>query len=132
MANEEPINPLKRLRNHYRLVIMNEDTYEEVIKFKLNRLSVYIAFSTMFILMIVLTASLIIFTPLKYYLPGVGYGDARQVKEYRVLKMRTDSMELALKQHKQYFDNIQKVLSGKVPVLDTSTLALPKLEDSDD
>ncbi len=132
MANEEPINPLKRLRNHYRLVIMNEDTYEEVIKFKLNRLSVYIAFCTMFILMIVLTASLIIFTPLKYYLPGVGYGDARQVKEYRILKMRTDSMELALKQHQQYFENVQKVLTGKVQVLDTSTLALPKLEDSND
>ena len=134
MAKEktEAVNPLKRLRNHYRLVIMNEDTYEEVVKFKLNRMSVYIAFCTLFILMIALTASLIIFTPLKYYLPGVGYGDARQMKEYRTLKMRTDSMEQALKYHQQYFDNINKVLTGKVPKLDTTTLNLPKVEESDD
>lgn len=132
MAKEESVNTLKRLRNHYRLVIMNEDTYEEVVKFKLNRLSVYIAFSTLFILMIALTTSLIIFTPLKYYLPGVGYGSVKQVKEYRTLKIRTDSMEQALKYQKQYFDNLQKVLQGNVPRLDTTTLALPKLETSDD
>lgn len=132
MAKQEPVNTLKRLRNHYRLVIMNEDTYEEVVKFKLNRLSVYIAMSTVFILMIGLTASLIIFTPLKYYLPGVGYGNVKQVKEYRILKIRTDSMEQALKYHQQYFDNLQKVLQGTLPKLDTTALALPKLETSDD
>ena len=132
MANQEPVNTLKRLRNHYRLVIMNEDTYEEVVKFKLTRMSVYIAFSTLFILLVGITASLIIFTPLKYYLPGVGYGSVKQVKEYRNLKMRTDSMEQALKYHQDYFNNIQKVLQGTVPKLDTNNLALPKLETSDD
>jgi hypothetical protein len=132
MAKEESINTLKRLRNHYRLVIMNEDTYEEVVKFKLNRLSVYIAFSTLFILMIALTTSLIIFTPLKYYLPGVGYGSVKQVKEYRTLKIRTDSMEQAMKYQKQYVDNLQKVLQGNIPRLDTTALALPKLETSND
>ncbi len=132
MAKQEPINTLKRLRNHYRLVIMNEDTYEEVVKFKLNRMSVYIAFSTIFMILVGITVSLIIFTPLKYYLPGVGYGNVKQVKEYRDLKIRTDSMEQALQYHKQYFDNLQKVLQGTVPKLDTTTLALPKLENSDD
>jgi hypothetical protein len=132
MAKQEPVNTLRRLRNHYRLVIMNEDTYEEVVKFKLNRLSVYIAFSTLFILMIALTSSLIIFTPLKYYLPGVGYGSVKQVKEYRTLKIRTDSMEQALRYHQQYFENLQKVLQGNIPKLDTTALTLPKLETSDD
>lgn len=132
MANKEPVNTLKRLQNHYRLVIMNEDTYEEVVKFKLNRFSVYIALSTMFVLMIALTTSLIIFTPLKYYLPGVGYGSVNQVKEFRNLKIRTDSMEQALQYHKQYFDNVQKVLEGTIPKLDTNELALPKVENSDD
>ena len=45
-------NTLKRLRSHYRLVIMNEDTFEEVVKFKLTRMGVYIVLSTVFILMI--------------------------------------------------------------------------------
>ena len=132
MAKQEPINTLKRLRSRYRLVIMNEDTYEEVVKFKLNRMSVYIAFSTLFVLLVGLTASVIIFTPLKYYLPGGGYGNVKQVKEYRDLKVRTDSMDQALKYHKQYFDNIQKVLQGTIPKLDTTALTLPKMETSDD
>lgn len=131
MPKQEPLNTLKRLRNHYRLVIMNEDTYEEVVNFKLNRVSVYIAFSTLFILLVGLTASLIIFTPLKYYLPGVGYGNVKQIKEYRDLKIRTDSMEQALKYHQQYFENVQKVLQGTLPRLDTATLALPRVETSE-
>jgi hypothetical protein len=132
MSKTDPNNTLTRLRNHYRLVIMNEDTYEEVVKFKLTRLSVYIAFSSLFILMISLTAALIIFTPLKYYLPGVGYGNARQVKEYRDLKIRTDSMEQALQYQKNYFENIQKVLTGNLTALDTNKLPQPKLENIDE
>jgi len=107
---------------------MNEDTYEEVVKFKLTRLSVYIAMSTLFVLMVGLTSALIIFTPLKYYLPGVGYGDAKQVKEFRVLKMRTDSMELTLAHQRKYFDDLQKVLQGNISKLDTTALTIPKAE----
>ncbi|MEX0636405.1 MAG: hypothetical protein WD135_06530 [Ferruginibacter sp.] len=132
MAKQEPLNTLKRLRSRYRLVIMNEDTYEEVVNFKLSRISVYIAFSSLFILLVGLTASLIIFTPLKYYLPGVGYGNVKQIKEYRDLKIRTDSMEKSLQYQQQYFENVQKVLKGTLPLLDTATLTLPKVETSGD
>jgi hypothetical protein len=86
MARVEGNSTLKRLRNRYLLVVMNEDTYEEVVKFRLSRLSVYIILSSTFVLFTILTVALIVFTPIKYYLPGVGYGDARQVREYRQLK----------------------------------------------
>lgn len=132
MDKTEANTRLKRLRNHYRLVIMNEDTYEEVVKFKLTRLSVYMVMSTIFVLMIALTVSLIVFTPLKYYLPGVGYGNARQVKEYRTLKMRTDSMEKALQYQQQFLNDISKALQGTVPKLDTNSLRLPKVDNSID
>ena len=125
-------NTLKRLRNHYRLVVMNEDTYEEVVKFRLSRLSVYVVLSSVFVLLTILTVLLIVFTPIKYYLPGVGYGDARQVREFRQLKIRTDSMENALKHKQQYFDDIKKVIQGKVPILDTNKLDLPKAENTND
>lgn len=129
MSFPEVNHTLKRLRNHYRLVIMNEDTFEEVVKFKLTRMSVYIVFSTVFILMVTLTASLIIFTPLKYYLPGTGAGGITQVKELRTLKIRTDSMELALQLQDNYLKNIQKVLQGKITFKDTVKLPLSKEEE---
>jgi hypothetical protein len=123
---------LKRLRNRYRLVVMNEDTYEEVVKFRLSRVSVYVALSTLFVLLVGLTVALIVFTPLKYYLPGVGYGDAKQVKEYKTLKIRTDSLENAFKYNQRQLDDIKKVLTGNVPKLDTNKLDLPKVDNSDD
>ncbi|MBP6023979.1 hypothetical protein [Ferruginibacter sp.] len=132
MAKFDANNTLKRLRNRYRLVVMNEDTYEEVVRFKLNRLSVYIALSTLFVLLTGLTVALIVFTPLKYYLPGVGYGNSKQVKEYKMLKIRTDSIEQALQYKQQYLNDLQKVLGGTVPKLDTNKLDLPKLENSAD
>lgn len=119
---------LKRLRNHYRLVVMNEDTYEEVVKFKLSRLSVYVALSTLFVVLVGLTIALIVFTPLKYYLPGVGYGNVKQIREYKDLKIRTDSLENAMRNKDQYFTDLKKVLQGNVTKLDTNKLNLPKLE----
>ncbi len=124
-------NTFKRLRSHYRLVIMNEDTFEEVVKFKLTRMGVYIVLSTVFILMVGLTAALIVFTPLKYYLPGTG-SNAKQVREYRQLKIRTDSMEQALKYQDNYLKNIEKVLKGNVKALDTTKIVLPKVENTND
>ena len=53
----------RRLRNRYRLVVMNDDSYEEVVTFKLSRLSVYIGMSTLFVLLTGLTVALIVFTP---------------------------------------------------------------------
>ena len=128
MAKLDANSTLKRLRNRYRLVVMNEDTYEEVVKFKLSRLSVYIFLSTVFVVLVGLIIALLDFTPLKYYLPGTGYGNAKQVKEYKMLKIRTDSMEQALQFKQKYYDDLHKVLKGNLPVLDTNKLNLPKVE----
>ncbi len=128
MSKLDANSTLKRLQNRYRLVVMNEDTYEEVIKFKLSRLSVYVFLSTVFVVLVGLIIALLVFTPLKYYLPGTGYGNARQMREYKLLKIRTDSMEQALQYKQQYYDDLHKVLNGNVPVLDTNKLTLPKVE----
>ena len=128
MGKLDANSTLKRLQNRYRLVVMNEDTYEEVVKFRLSRLSVYIVLSSVFVLLTILTVALIVFTPIKYYLPGVGYGDAKQVKEFRQLKLRTDSMENALRYKQQYFDDLKKVLEGRVPVPDTNKLVITKAD----
>ena len=91
MAKLDAGSTFERLRNRYRLVIMNDDTYEEVVTFRLSRLSVYIGLSTVFVVLVGLTVALIVFTPLKYYIPG--YGSAKVGREYRQLKYVTDSLE---------------------------------------
>jgi hypothetical protein len=128
MAKLNANSTLKRLQNRYRLVVMNEDTYEEVVKFKLSRLSVYIFLSTVFVVLLGMIIALLVFTPLKYYLPGTGYGNAKQMKEYKMLKIRTDSMEQELQYEQKYYNDLHKVLKGNLPVLDTNKLQLPKVE----
>lgn len=127
MALFDPSKTWKRLRNRYRLVIMNDDTYEEVVTFKLSRLSVYVAFCTIFVLLVGLTVALIVFTDLKYYMPG--YGTQAQRKELQQLKMRVDSLELSVKQKDLFLGNLKTVLNGNVKAqLDTVNLKLPEVE----
>lgn len=124
MAKLDAGTTLKRLRNRYRLVIMNDDTYEEVVTFRLSRMSVYIAFSTIFVLLVGLTVALIVFTPLKYYIPG--YGSASIGREYRELKYRTDSLEKQVQYQDRYITDLKKVLSGDMALtLDTTQLQVP-------
>ncbi len=131
MAKLEAGSTLKRLRNRYRLVVMNDDTYEEVVTFKLSRLSVYVVLSTIFVVLVGLTVALIVFTPLKYYIPG--YDDLKIGREYRDMKYRVDSLEKQVFYQTNYINNIRQVLKGDATiVLDTLELNVPKAEISND
>ena len=131
MAETENEATVKRRQNRYRLVVMNDDTYEEVITFRLSRLSVYVAFSTIFIFLVGLTVALLVLTPLKYYIPGYGNNTSRA--ELQVLKMRTDSLQQAIIYKDQYLDGLKKILNGgNAAQLDTTTLKVPKAETVND
>ena len=131
MVKFDTNSTFKRLRNRYRLVVMNDDTYEEVVTFKLSRFSVYVLMSTIFVVLIGLTVALIVFTPLIYYIPG--YDDLKIGRDYRELKYRTDSLEQQVNYQARYIDGLKKVLKGDVSVkLDTTKINLPKEDYSND
>ncbi|HEU4902819.1 MAG TPA: hypothetical protein VFT06_08500 [Flavisolibacter sp.] len=130
MAKLDAGTTLKRLRNRYRLVVMNDDTYEEVVTFKLSRFSVYVMLSSIFVLLVGLTVALIVFTPVKYYIPG--YGSAKVDREYRQLKYVTDSLDKQLSYQTQYINSLKKVFSGDSEIkLDTTRIQVPKEEVND-
>jgi len=124
-------NTFKRTSNTYRLVVMNDDTFDEVVAFRLSRKSVYIGFSISFILLVGLTIALIAFTPLKYYIPGYGTKESRTALQ--LLKIRTDSLEQSIHYKEQYLEGIKKVLSeGNPKQLDTLPLVLTDSKQSFD
>ncbi len=128
MAKLELKSGLKRLQNRYRLVVMNDDTYEEVVTFRLSRLSVYVAMSMVFVVLVGLTTALIIFTPLKYYIPGAGT-DYQSVTALKRLQFRIDSLEKQDLLKHQYLLGIQQALAGRgASELDTTLLRLPDAE----
>ncbi len=128
MAKFDANSTLKRLQNRYRLVVMNDDTYEEVVTFKLSRMSVYVFLCTIFVLLTGLTVGLIVFTPLKLYIPG--YGDVNNTKDLRELKIRTDSLEQEVRYKDKYLEDIRMVLQGGSTTvkMDTTMLKIPKAE----
>ncbi|MEI7960293.1 MAG: hypothetical protein WCH36_05200 [Chitinophagaceae bacterium] len=131
MAILDNNNTFKRRSNTYRLVIMNDDTYDEVVAFRLSRNSVYVGVSILFILLVGLTIALIAFTPLKYYIPG--YGSKESQTELQLLKIRTDSLEQTIHFKEQYLEGLKKVLTeGNPQQLDTIPLQLPESKTSND
>ena len=132
MAKLEAGSTLQRLRNRYRLVVMNDDTYEEVVTFKLSRLSVYVMLSTIFVVLVGLTVALIVFTPLKYYIPGTG-NDYKSVMELKRLQYRVDSVERQDAYKTQYILGLKKALGGQESAkLDTTAIVVPKPDISND
>ena len=125
--NEVKQSTFKRLTNRYRLIIMNDHTYEELVTFKLTRLSVYVLSCFVFVLLVGLTTALISFTPLKFYIPG--YGSQAEKKELTNLKIKTDSLETYIKNREAYWENVRNIISGKAEtILDTAIIAIPNLE----
>ncbi len=107
---------------------MNDDTYEEVVTFKLSRLSVYVMLCTIFVVLVGLTVALIIFTPLRYYIPGSGV-DYRGDRELKEAKYRIDSLSRVVTDQGQYLEGLQRVLKGDVSTkLDTTQIDVPKEE----
>lgn len=113
---------LRKLRNKYRAVLINESTYEERFSFRLSRINVILLAVVLFIVNALFVSAVIVYTPLKEYIPG--YSD-QQVKmnAYRAT-LTADSLERAMAIRDAYIDNLRNVLSGHLPV-DTITLAVP-------
>ncbi|HEA28544.1 MAG TPA: M23 family metallopeptidase [Leeuwenhoekiella sp.] len=100
----------KRLLHKYRLVILNEDTFEEHVSFKLTRLNVFILFGFSTIAIIALTFFLIAYTPLREYIPG--YPSTQLRKQATQLMFETDSLKRSFEINKKYYASIRKVLTG--------------------
>jgi len=103
---------MKQLRDKYRLVIMNDETFEEVTSLKLSPLSVYIFLSSLVVGTAILMTLLIVYTPLKRYIPG--YGDIRRDAEIAELTTKVADLEDEVKAQRAYSDNFRKILVGDI------------------
>lgn len=102
----------KKLFNTYRLVVLNENTFEEKVSFKLNRLNIFVLTIFFIVSLIAGTSILIAFTPLREYIPG--YASTSLKLKATELAYQTDSISNVLRYNNQYLEEIRKVLSGEV------------------
>lgn len=102
----------KKLLHKYRLVILNEDTFEERISFKLTRLNVFVLVTFSAFLLIVLTTFLIAFTSLREYIPG--YSSTALKRQAIQLNEKIDSLQQNRIRDSVYLASIRNVLTGEL------------------
>ena len=102
----------ENLFNKRRLIILNEDTFEETFSLKLTLMNVFLVASVGAILIIFVTTFIIAFTPLREFIPG--YSSSKLKKDALELALKSDSLSRALKKNEVYIKSIQKVLTGEL------------------
>ncbi|RWX00067.1 M23 family metallopeptidase [Flavobacterium cerinum] len=116
----------KKLFTKNRLVILNEETFEEIFSFKLNLMNVFVALTTISIVMIALTTYIIAFTPLREYIPG--YASTKLKREATENAIKSDSLQKIIDENGAYLASIKKVLTGD---LDHTKLSRDSIQAAD-
>ncbi|NRA91122.1 MAG: M23 family metallopeptidase [Psychroserpens sp.] len=106
----------KRLLHKYRLVVLNEDTFEERFAIKLTRLNVFVIGSICTIVLVIGTIFLIAFTSLREFIPG--YSSTALKKRATELHNKTDSLQQVIDLNEQYYSSIRRVLTGDISTVE--------------
>ncbi len=104
----------KKIKKHLftknRLVVLNEDSFEEIFSLRLTLMNVFVVATLGAIVIITVTTFIIAFTPLREYIPG--YSSSKLRREATVLALKSDSLSTALKKNEAYLQSVVKVLNG--------------------
>lgn len=114
---EKEKKPFKqRLLNKYRLVVLNESTYEERLSYKLSRLNIFLLISLVATMIVVSTISLIAFTSIKEYIPGY---DSTALRTNAVHNIEVlDSLVRVIEKNQDYINSIGAVILGETTRLE--------------
>ena len=103
---------LKRIFNDYKVVVSSEDTFEEKLSFKANKINAFIIMLLYSIILIAFTISIVFFTQLREMVPGYSSSDLLNRAIY--LTKKTDSLEPQIALNNKFYKSIEDVLSGNV------------------
>ena len=103
---------VQRWRNKFRFVILNDDTFEELLTLKLSPLNIFVFSVVTIVSTIALTTTVIAFTPLKELVPG--YASSKLRREAIELALTTDSLTAAIDRNERYIQGVQRILQGEV------------------
>jgi len=107
--NKKPFR--QRLLNKYRLVILNEATYEERLSYKLSGLNVFLLSALLSLVIVVSTIILIAFTSIKEYIPGY---DSTALRTNAINNIETlDSLTTVIEKNQDYINSIGAVITGE-------------------
>lgn len=95
------------------MVLLNEDTFEEVGYMRLTRLNLIAVVGVLLILLVAIVYTLIAYTNIREFIPG--YPDAAMRQDIRQNAMKLDSLEYEQAIRDQYFENLKRIITGEMP-----------------
>lgn len=111
----------ERLQETFKVVILDEETFQEVRSFRLSKLRVYSMIALLALLISAVILSIFFFTPARKLVPG--YGDIEENSEFIQLKSEMDTLENIVTNQQVYINSLRTLLSGqsdtKLPNLQT-------------
>jgi murein DD-endopeptidase MepM/ murein hydrolase activator NlpD len=107
---------LTKLLEKYRLVLLNDSTYEEKISFKISRLNVFTYLLALMFFIILTTSAILFFTPIREYIPG--YSSVDLQRQANSLSYKTDSLQQIVYLNDQYINSLKKVLTGDLETIE--------------
>ena len=111
MVENKKITLGQRLREKYRISVLNEKTLTEQWHLHLSGWGVIVVVGAMFLIALALFSLVILYTPIRNYLPGYSENIRQQLIEESA---RLDSMGTSLEMQRQYLDIIKQVVAGEM------------------
>ncbi len=100
-----------KLKDQFRLVVLNDDTLQEVSTYRLSLLNLYLLISSAIVLLGLFIVLILIATPLKTLLPG--YGEIEANKEFLELTRKTQELEQDIVAMEEYIQRSKSRLVGE-------------------
>ena len=102
-----------RLRDKFRLIIYNDNNFEEVWYIRLTRLNMFALTISLFVLIVVGVFALVAYTSIREMIPG--YPDGNRRRTILMNAVRLDALENEIRMRDRYFHNIRALISGEEP-----------------
>ena len=102
----------QKLTDKYRLVVLNDDTFEERLSLKLSVLNIFVLGGILSFLLILITTFFITLTPVKEYIPG--YSSTNLKIKATKLAIQTDSLKRKLDVLNDFTKALQPILMGEI------------------
>ena len=109
--NKSPNRIIKKLTSRYRMLVVNEETFEEQFQFRLSRLNVIIATIFLFSIFSLGLFFIIAYTPIREYIPGY---DSSKIRKNAIENLFiTDSLISIYEINSRYLNSVKNVLTGE-------------------
>jgi murein DD-endopeptidase MepM/ murein hydrolase activator NlpD len=104
----------QRLKDKYRLIIYNDNTFEEMGFVRLKGFNLLWIIGAIGFILVFLTFILVAYTSVRELIPG--YPDSKLKREIVMNALKLDSLQHELDMRDKYFININNILAGRDPL----------------